>query len=265
MSKHRTTEVHEPMYHVPESQAPQTCTLASAQPEAKKYRRTLVACYLGFVTQSIAANFAPLLFLTFQLTYGVSLEQVALIPVIFYLTQMFVDLASTKVADKIGYRTCVVFSQVVSTAGLVMLAVLPEIPPVPFVGILIAVVFYATGSGLVEEGESLPIRKLLRIPLIWLMIILMICAGASDIHGAMGIRLCGISLGRVQNRRRLGWPLHVRVLGTCRRLWRHGEPCCRRRNFPACRRRPEDGPTCSNRVPTTASHLLVHPQEKIHH
>lgn len=225
--------------------------------QTRKYTKTLVACYLGFVTQSIAANFAPLLFLTFQSSYGISLDKIALIPVVFYLTQLLIDLGATKFADKIGYRVCVVASQVVSVAGLVMLAVLPELLPVPFLGLLIAVVFYAVGSGLVEvlvspiveacpfenkdgamsllhsfycwgavgvilgstlffavfgtehwqiltliwalvplvnvfqfltcpierlveDGEGLPPRKLLRLPLLWLMILLMVCAGASE-------------------------------------------------------------------------------------
>ncbi len=221
------------------------------------YKKTLFACYLGFITQAISANFAPLLFLTFKNTYGISLEKIALIPFVFYLTQLLVDFAATKFADKIGYRTCVTASQVVSAFGLVLLAILPEILPVPFVGILISVVFYAMGSGLIEvlvspiveacpfenkdgmmsllhsfycwgavgvilgstlffavfgvknwriltliwalvplvntfnfmtcpierlleDGESLPIRKLLSIPLFWLMILLMICSGASE-------------------------------------------------------------------------------------
>ena len=225
--------------------------------ENRKYQRTLTACYLGFVTQSISANFAPLLFLTFQSTYGISLDRIALIPVVFYLTQLLVDLGASRFADKIGYRICVVASQVVSAAGLVLLAVLPEILPAPFPGILIAVVFYAIGSGLVEvlvspiveacpfenkdgmmsllhsfycwgavgvilgstlffavfgtenwriltliwalvplvnifqfltcpierlveEGGNLPLRRLLRLPLLWLMILLMICSGASE-------------------------------------------------------------------------------------
>lgn len=225
--------------------------------ENRKYQKTLAACYLGFVTQAIAANFAPLLFLTFQNTYGISLEKIALIPVVFYLTQLFIDLGATKFADKIGYRICVVTSQVVSAAGLVLLAILPEILPLPFLGILIAVIFYAVGSGLVEvlvspiveacpfenkdgrmsllhsfycwgavgvilgstlffavfgiehwriltliwalvplvnifqfltcpierlaeDGESLPLVKLFRMPLLWMMILLMICSGASE-------------------------------------------------------------------------------------
>lgn len=223
----------------------------------RKYQKTLAACYLGFVTQAIAANFAPLLFLTFQTTYGISLEKIALIPGVFYLTQLVIDLGATRFADKIGYRICVVASQVVSAAGLVLLAVLPGLLPVPFLGILIAVVLYAIGSGLVEvlvspiveacpfenkesrmsllhsfycwgavgvilgstlffavfgmehwriltllwalvplvnvfqfltcpierlveEDEGLPPRKLLRLPLLWMMILLMVCAGAAE-------------------------------------------------------------------------------------
>ncbi len=221
------------------------------------YKKTLVACYLGFITQAISANFTPLLFLTFKSTYGISLEKIALIPFVFYLTQLLIDFAATKFADKIGYRICVTASQVVSSLGLAAMAILPEILPVPFVGILISVVLYAVGSGLIEvlvspiveacpfenkdgmmsllhsfycwgavgvilgstvffavfgienwkiltliwaliplintfnfiscpierlleDGESLPIRKLLSVPIFWLMILLMICSGASE-------------------------------------------------------------------------------------
>ena len=116
----------------------------------KNYKKTLVACYLGFVTQAITANFTPLLFLTFKNTYGIGFENIALIPMVFYFTQLLIDFAAAKFVDKIGYRVCVVSSQVLSAAGLVLMAVLPELLPVPFAGILIAVVLYAIGSGLVE-------------------------------------------------------------------------------------------------------------------
>lgn len=116
----------------------------------KNYKKTLIACYLGFVTQAISANFTPLLFLTFKNTYGIGLEKIALIPLAFYLTQFLIDFAATKFVDKIGYRFCVVSSQVLSAAGLILLAILPELLPVPFLGVLIAVVLYAMGSGLIE-------------------------------------------------------------------------------------------------------------------
>lgn len=225
--------------------------------EQKNYKKTLVACYLGFVTQAISANFAPLLFLTFRDNYGITLDKIAIIPLVFYLTQLLVDLAATGFADKIGYRACVVASQVLSAAGLVLMAILPEMLPVPFIGILISVVLYAIGSGLievlvspiveacpfenkegmmsllhsfycwgatgvvlgstiffavfgveswkiltfiwalvplyntfnfincpierlVEDGKSIGISKLLKTPVFWLMITLMICSGASE-------------------------------------------------------------------------------------
>ncbi len=221
------------------------------------YKKTLIACYLGFVTQAISANFTPLLFLTFKSTYGISLERIAMIPLVFYLTQLLVDLAATKFADKIGYRTCVLFSQILSAVGLILMAILPDVLPSPFIGILASVVLYAIGSGLIEvlispiveacpfenkegtmsllhsfycwgamgviigstiffalfgieswrilaviwaliplyntfnfiscpierltaDGESMGIKGLLRTPVFWLMIVLMICSGASE-------------------------------------------------------------------------------------
>lgn len=223
----------------------------------KNYKKTLIACYLGFVTQAISSNFTPLLFLTFKSTYGISLERIALIPFVFYFTQLLTDLAATKFADKIGYRTCVVTSQVVSSVGLILMAFLPEVFPSPFIGILVSVVLYAIGSGLVEvlvspiveacpfenkdgvmstlhsffcwgsmgvilistlffalfgienwkilacilalvplynafnfiscpieklveDGESMSIGSLLKTPIFWLMILLMVCSGSSE-------------------------------------------------------------------------------------
>ncbi len=221
------------------------------------YKKTLVSCYLGFVTQAISANFAPLLFLTFINTYGITLERIAMIPLAFYLTQLLVDLAATKFADKIGYRVCVVLSQVLSAVGLILMAILPEVFSSPFIGILTAVVLYAIGSGLievlvspiveacpfknkdgmmsllhsfycwgamavilvstlffsifglqswkiltiiwaivplyntfnfmncpierlVEDGKSMGITNLLKTPIFWLLIVLMVCSGASE-------------------------------------------------------------------------------------
>lgn len=223
----------------------------------KNYKKTLIACYLGFVTQAISSNFTPLLFLTFIGTYGMTLEKIALIPLVFYFTQLLVDLAAVKFADKIGYRICVVASQVLSAVGLALMAILPDICPSPFIGILISVILYAMGSGLievlvspiveacpfenkdgmmsllhsffcwgsmgvilgstlffavfgienwrilaciwalvplyntfnfincpierlVEDGQSMGVVKLLKTPIFWLMILLMVCSGASE-------------------------------------------------------------------------------------
>ncbi len=226
-----------------------------------KYQKTLMACYLGFITQAIAANFAPLLFLTFHRTYQISLGRIAFISTAFFFTQLLVDLFCAKYVDRIGYRRSVIASEVFSAAGLIGLAFLPSLLPDPYVGILISVIIYAMGSGLIEvlvspiveacpfdnkdsvmsllhsfycwgsvgvillstiffaifgienwrilaciwaliplyntfnfiscpieslteEGEGLSIRQLCHIPIFWIALILMVCAGASEISMA---------------------------------------------------------------------------------
>jgi fucose permease len=225
------------------------------------YRKTLIACYMGFVTQAIAANFAPLLFLTFHKSYGIPLGKIALISSVFFITQLIVDILCARFADVIGYRKCVVGSQMLSAIGLVGLAFLPQITADPFTGIIISTILYAIGSGLTEvlvspiveacpfehkeaamsllhsfycwgavgvillstlffslfgienwrwlsciwaviplcnvfnfavcpiehpteDGKGLSIGSLLKVPLFWLSILLMICAGASELSMA---------------------------------------------------------------------------------
>ena len=227
----------------------------------KNYKKTLIACYLGFITQAIAANFAPLLFLKFHKDYGIPLGKIALISTMFFLTQLIIDVLCAKYVDRIGYRKSVVASEVCFAAGLVGLAFLPEMFSDPFVGIIISVIVYAIGSGLLEvlgspiveacpfehkeavmsllhsfycwgsvgvvvlstlffavfgidnwkwlaciwallplyniynfatcpiehlteEGQGMKIGSLLRVPLFWVSIILMVCAGASELSMA---------------------------------------------------------------------------------
>lgn len=116
----------------------------------KKYKKTLLACYLGFVTQAICANFTPLLFLRFHDIYGISFSNLALISTCFYFTQLITDFVCAGVVDKIGYRKCVVVSEIASVLGLLGLALLPDLFSSPFIVILVCVIFYAIGSGLIE-------------------------------------------------------------------------------------------------------------------
>ena len=227
----------------------------------KNYQRTMLACYLGFITQAIAANFAPLLFLTFHRDYGISLGKIALIPAAFFLTQLVVDVFCAKYVDRIGYRTSAIASEICYVIGLIGLTLLPELMPDPFIGILTSVIIYAIGSGLievlgspiveacpsehkeasmsllhsfycwgsvgvvalstlffsifgiqnwrwlallwaaiplfniynfatcpieklVEEGSGMGIKDLLKVPFFWAAILLMVCAGASELSMA---------------------------------------------------------------------------------
>lgn len=113
------------------------------------YKTTVYACFLGYIVQAIVNNFVPLLFLTFEKSYGIPLSQITLLVTFNFGVQLLTDLLAAKFVDKIGTRVCIVAAHVFSVLGFLLLTVLPEIMP-PFYGILIAVSVYAVGGGLLE-------------------------------------------------------------------------------------------------------------------
>ncbi len=119
-----------------------------------KYSRTLAACYLAFITQAITANLAPLLFLRFHTEFGISLGKIAVIPIVFFVTQITVDVICAGLVKNIGYRMGAVLSETLAGLGLIGLAFLPYLLPDPFIGIIISTVVYAVGSGLIEVLAS---------------------------------------------------------------------------------------------------------------
>lgn len=115
-----------------------------------QYDKTIAACFVGYIVQAVVNNFAPLLFLFFQRSYGIPLSQITLLVTFNFGIQLLIDLLSVGFIDKIGYRASMITAHVLSAAGLILLTVLPEILPAPFAGIMIAVMIYAIGGGLLE-------------------------------------------------------------------------------------------------------------------
>ena len=114
------------------------------------YQKTIYACFIGYIVQAIVNNFAPLLFLTFQDTYDISLSKITMLVTINFGLQLLVDLVSVGFVDRIGYRASMILAHVFAASGLALLAVLPECFPDPFMGLLGAIVLYAVGGGLLE-------------------------------------------------------------------------------------------------------------------
>lgn len=110
-----------------------------------QYNKTIAACFVGYIVQAIVNNFAPLLFLFFQNHYQIPLSQITLLVTFNFGIQLLVDLLSVGFVDKIGYRASMVAAHVLAAAGLVLLTVLPEMLPSPFMGILASVMVYAVG------------------------------------------------------------------------------------------------------------------------
>lgn len=115
-----------------------------------EYNKTIRSCFVAYIVQAIVNNFIPLLFLTFQRTYDIPLSQITMLITFNFGVQLLVDLLSVSFVDRLGYRFCMVLAHILSAAGLIFLTVLPEILPSAFAGILIAVMIYAIGGGLLE-------------------------------------------------------------------------------------------------------------------
>lgn len=116
----------------------------------QSYRRTLTACYTGYVVQAIVNNFVPLLFLTFHSSYGISMGKITMLITANFLIQLLIDLLSAGFIDRIGYRASMLIAHAAAAAGLACLTILPEILPDAYTGLFLSVMIYAVGGGLLE-------------------------------------------------------------------------------------------------------------------
>lgn len=114
------------------------------------YKHTLKACYLGYITQAIVNNLAPLLFIVFQDAYEISFEMLGRLILINFGTQIVADILAVKYADRIGYRRSTVMAHIFCAVGLISMGILPLIMPSPYMGLSIAVIIYAIGGGFIE-------------------------------------------------------------------------------------------------------------------
>ena len=116
----------------------------------ENYNHTLRASYIGYISQAIVNNFAPLLFLTFQKTYGISLDKITLLVTMNFAVQLLVDFLAAGFVDRIGYRKAIVLAHLLCAGGVAGLGILPELTADPYLGFLGAVLLYAAGGGLIE-------------------------------------------------------------------------------------------------------------------
>ena len=198
------------------------------------FRHTMAACYLGFITQAAVNSFVPLLFLTFQSEYHISLEKITLLVTLNFGIQLLVDLLSARFVDRIGVRPSILAAHLLSAlglaglgGGLIEVLVSPIAEACPTEGkeaamsllhsfycwgcvlvILGSTAFFALAgishwrllaclwaviplvnflyftqvpiAPLVEEGSAMSLSALFRSRLFWLLVLLMVCAGASE-------------------------------------------------------------------------------------
>ncbi|WP_195990267.1 MFS transporter [Clostridium sp. D53t1_180928_C8] len=114
------------------------------------YKHTMYACFTGYIVQAIINNFAPLLFLTFQSSYNIPISKITFLVTFNFGLQLVIDFLSAGFIDKIGYKWSVVIAHIFSALGLISLTILPECFNDPFIGLMLSVMIYAVGGGLIE-------------------------------------------------------------------------------------------------------------------
>ena len=114
------------------------------------FKHTLFACYIGYITQAIVVNFMPILFIVFNETYKVSLTNLGTLVLINFVTQITVDIIAARIIDRIGFRHAAVPAHILCAAGLVMLGILPSFMSNTYLALVISVIVYAVGGGLIE-------------------------------------------------------------------------------------------------------------------
>lgn len=114
------------------------------------FKHTIIASYFGYITQAIVNNLAPLLFVTFSNSFNISLQKIGYLVTVNFCLQLFVDFIAAKFVDKIGYRPCVVAAHVFSGAGIILMGILPFALSDPYIGLLLSIMCYSIGGGLIE-------------------------------------------------------------------------------------------------------------------
>lgn len=113
-------------------------------------KHTVRAAYIGYLTQAITINFAPLLFVTFENTYHISMGKISLLIAVSFLIQLFTDAVMAKLSDRLNTRVTVIAAHICAVLGMTGFAWLPDLLPSPFLGLTVSVIVAALGGGIIE-------------------------------------------------------------------------------------------------------------------
>ena len=115
------------------------------------YKRAKWACYVGNITQAVTCNMPALLFITFHKLYGISYSLLGLLVLVFFISQLFIDLIFSFFSYKFNIRTTVCLTPVLAIVGLSLYALLPMFfEEYAYIGLIIGTLVFAMSAGLAE-------------------------------------------------------------------------------------------------------------------
>ncbi len=114
------------------------------------YKTTKLACYIGYITQAIVINLMPVFFIIFQNEYNISFTRLGSLILLNFVVQIGLDVLAAKYIDKIGFRRAAIPAHIFSVLGLVGMGFLSQLMSDPYIGLIISVILFSLGGGLIE-------------------------------------------------------------------------------------------------------------------
>ncbi|MBO5897418.1 MAG: MFS transporter [Clostridia bacterium] len=115
------------------------------------YARTRRACYFYYVSAASVFCLPPMLFVTFQETYGIPYTLLGTLVAINFCTQFGIDLVFSFFSRFFNIKTTVRVMPLLTSLGLLIYALVPSLwPSHAYAGLVIGTVLFSVASGLGE-------------------------------------------------------------------------------------------------------------------
>jgi len=116
----------------------------------REWKWTIRSFCLGLFIMAVVVNIVAILLIPLRDLFNLSFEQAARLTLINFLTQMAVDLIAGALSSKIKARVLLVIGTICAFIGFILFALLPSVMPSPYLGLMIAIILLAIGSGVYE-------------------------------------------------------------------------------------------------------------------
>jgi len=107
---------------------------------------------MSYFSHAVLNNLPALLFALLHANYGLSFEQLGRLVFINFGTRLLIDGLAIRLADKIGYRACLISAHIFAALGLLLFSGLPAVLPQEHVllGLSLTMVVFSAGGGLIQ-------------------------------------------------------------------------------------------------------------------
>lgn len=120
-------------------------------PKKTSFKTTKYACYYAYLSMSSVFCLPPLLFMTFQDTYGISYTLLGTLVLVNFCTQLTIDLIFSFFPKIFNIKKTVVIMPLLTSLGLLIYSVIPWIfPSYAYGGFVVGTVIFSVSAGLSE-------------------------------------------------------------------------------------------------------------------